>query len=92
MYPIDVISNSNLTSKFLDGKTVKVYLKYKSGEWKDITQYVTNIEISEALQYNNFSAANKLGLSLLNTNGEFSPAKVGAPFNEAVVSGGSDPT
>lgn len=89
MYPIDVISNSNLTSKFLDGKTVKVYLKYKSGEWKDITQYVTNIEISEALQYNNFSAANKLGLSLLNTNGEFSPAKVGAPFNEAVVSGGS---
>jgi len=85
VYNILAINNNKLISRYLEDKTVKVYLKYKDGNWKDITSYVTNIEIQEDLQYNGYSLANKIGIALINTNGEFSPAKVGVPFNETLT-------
>lgn len=87
MFTITDVSNDKLKSIYLADKTFKVEIKYKDGTWKDITSYVEAIEINEQLTYDGNSPMNKAGISLSNINGEFSPAKVGAPFNEPVVAG-----
>ncbi len=89
MFAITDVSNDNLKSVYLADKAFKVEMKYKDGAWKDITSYVEAIEIFEQLTYDGNSPMNKVGISLSNINGEFSPAKVGAPFNEPVVTGSS---
>jgi len=89
MFTITDVSNDKLKSIYLADKTFKVEIKYKDGTWKDITSYVEAIEINEQLTYDGNSPVNKAGISLSNINGEFSPAKVGAPFNEPVVAGSS---
>jgi hypothetical protein len=89
MFTITDVSNNQLKSIYLSDKTFKVEIKYKDGTWKDITSYVEAIEIIEQLTYDGNSPMNKAGISLSNINGEFSPAKVGAPFNEPVVTGSS---
>ncbi|MGC8821185.1 MAG: hypothetical protein ACP5PP_08835 [Fervidobacterium sp.] len=89
MYNISAISNSKLTSTKVSDKTFKVYIKYKDGTWKDISSYVKEINIYEQLEYSNASLSNKAGIVLVNTDGVFSPAKVGTPFNEVVKTGGN---
>jgi len=89
MFTITNVCNDKLKSIYLADKTFKVEIKYKDGTWKDITSYVEAIEINEQLTYDGNSPMNKAGISLSNINGEFSPAKVGAPFNEPVVAGSS---
>jgi len=89
MYNLPAITNDKLTSVKVSDKTIKVYIKYRDGTWKDISSYVKEVNLYEQLQYSSASVSNKAGIVLVNTNGVFSPAKVGAPFNEYVVTGGS---
>lgn len=84
MFPITVINNNVLKTTSSTEKSFKVEIQDSGGTWRDISDYVKEISIYENLLYNGSSQLNKIGIRLDNSNGEFSPAKVGAPFNPLV--------
>lgn len=84
MFPIAVINDDILKATSSTDKSFKVEIQDSTGTWQDISDYVKEISIYENLLYNGSSQLNKIGIRLDNSNGEFSPAKVGAPFNQMV--------
>lgn len=82
MFPITVINDDVLKAQTSTQKSFKVEIKDVNDTWQDISDYVKEINIIENLQYDGNSQLNKLGIKLVNTDGEFSPSKVGAPFNQ----------
>ena len=86
MFTTNFINDANLSNFKGSTKQYKVEIKVNT-EWKDISNYVTSIEIVQSLQFNGNSQLNKAGVKLTNLNGEFSPSKLNTTYNPPTESG-----